>query len=147
VPVYVDTVEWAKPLHRCATLYTIHNLAYQGNWESGALFITGLGWNHFNPGEFEHFGDMNLMKAAIRRSTLLSTVSPTYAREIQTSEYGFGLDGELAARGGDLRGCSTASTSRRGIQLRIRTARALRWERSGRQGGVQSGPAAGDGIA
>jgi starch synthase len=104
VPVYVDTVEWAKPLHRCATLYTIHNLAYQGNWESGALFITGLGWNHFNPGEFEHFGDMNLMKAAIRRSTLLSTVSPTYAREIQTSEYGFGLDGELAARGGDLRG-------------------------------------------
>jgi len=47
---------------------------------------------------------MNLMKAAIRHSTLLSTVSPTYAREIQTSEYGFGLDGELAARGRDLRG-------------------------------------------
>jgi starch synthase len=49
VPVYVNTVEWAKPLHGCATLYTIHNLAYQGNWESGAMFITGLGWNHFNP--------------------------------------------------------------------------------------------------
>jgi len=104
VPVYVNTVEWAKPLHGCATLFTIHNLAYQGNWESGAMFITGLGGNHFNSAEFEHFGDMNLMKAAIRHSTLLSTVSPTYAREIQTSEYGFGLDGELAARGRDLRG-------------------------------------------
>ncbi len=104
VPVYVNTVEWAKPLHGAATLFTIHNLAYQGNWESGAMFITGLGWNHFHPGEFEHFGDMNLMKAAIRHSTLLSTVSPTYAREIQTSAFGFGLDGELARRGADLRG-------------------------------------------
>ena len=104
VPVYVNTVEWAKPLHGCALLYTIHNLAYQGNWESGAMFITGLGRSHFNSNEFEHFGDMNLMKAGIRHATLLSTVSPTYAREIQTPAYGFGLDGELSARGGDLRG-------------------------------------------
>jgi starch synthase len=104
VPVYVNTVEWAKPLHGCATVYTIHNLAYQGNWERGALHITGLGWNHYNPNEFEHFGDMNLMKAAIRHATMLSTVSPSYAREIQTSAYGFGLDGELARRSGDLRG-------------------------------------------
>ena len=104
VPVYVNTVEWAKPLHACATIYTIHNLAYQGNWERGALYITGLGWNHYNPHEFEHFGDMNLMKAAIRHSTMLTTVSPTYAREVQTSACGFGLDGELAARAHDLRG-------------------------------------------
>jgi starch synthase len=47
---------------------------------------------------------MNLMKAAIRHSNLLSTVSPTYAREIQTSAYGFGLDGELSLRSRDLRG-------------------------------------------
>jgi starch synthase len=104
VPVYVNTVEWAKPLHGAGTLFTIHNLAYQGNFESGALFITGLGWNHYNPNEFEHFGDMNLMKAAIRHANLLSTVSPTYAHEIQTSAYGFGLDGELAMRSRDLRG-------------------------------------------
>ena len=104
VPAYVNTVEWAKPLHGCATLFTIHNLAYQGNWENGAMFITGLGRQHFNPYEFEHFGDMNLMKAAIRHSTLLSTVSPNYAREIQTPAYGFGLDGELSARQQDLRG-------------------------------------------
>ena len=104
VPVYVNTVEWSRPLHGAGTLFTIHNLAYQGNFESGAMFITGLGWNHYNPHEFEHFGDMNLMKAAIRHSNLLSTVSPTYAREIQTSAYGFGLDGELALRNRDLRG-------------------------------------------
>jgi starch synthase len=104
VPVYVNTVEWSKPLHGAGTVFTIHNLAYQGNFESGAMFITGLGFEHYNPYEFEHFGDMNLMKAAIRHANLLSTVSPTYAREIQTSGYGFGLDGELALRGHDLRG-------------------------------------------
>lgn len=103
-PVYLNTVEWAQPLHGCASIYTIHNMAYQGNFESGALFITGLGREHYNQHEFEHFGDMNLMKAAIRHSTMLSTVSPTYAREIQTGAHGFGLDGELAARSGDLRG-------------------------------------------
>jgi starch synthase len=104
VPVYVNTVEWGKPLHGTGTLFTIHNLAYQGNFESGAMFITGLGGEHFNSSEFEHFGDINLVKAAIRHSNLLSTVSPTYAREIQTSGYGFGLDGELALRSRYLRG-------------------------------------------
>jgi starch synthase len=103
-PVYLNTVEWAKPLHGSASVFTIHNLAYQGNFESGAMFITGLGREHYNSREFEHFGDLNLMKAAVAHSTMLSTVSPTYAREIQTSAFGFGLDGELAARGGDLRG-------------------------------------------
>ena len=108
VPVYVNTVEWSKPLHGAGTLFTIHNLAYQGNFESGAMFITGLGREHYNSNEFEHFGDMNLMKAAIRHANLLSTVSPTYAREIQTPAYGFGLDGELALRSRDLRGVLNA---------------------------------------
>jgi glycogen synthase len=90
---------------------------------------------------------MNLMKAAIRHSTLLSTVSPTYAREIQTSEYGFGLDGELAARGRDLRGVLN------GIDRRVEPshgslpARALRQGRSGWQSSVQGGPAKRNGSA
>jgi starch synthase len=104
LPVYLNTVEWAKPLHGSASVFTIHNLAYQGNFEGGAMFITGLGREHYHPGEFEHFGDLNLMKAAVYHSTMLSTVSPNYAREIQTSAFGFGLDGVLASRGGDLRG-------------------------------------------
>jgi starch synthase len=104
VPLYIDTVEWMKPLHAAATLYTIHNLAYQGVFDSGALFITGLGSEHYNARELEHFGSMNLTKGACYHSTLLSTVSPTYAREIQTPAHGFGLDGVLAERSGDLVG-------------------------------------------
>ena len=104
VPVYLNTFEWAQPLHGSASIYSIHNLAYQGVLESGALYITGLGWEHYNAGEFEHFGALNLTKAALYHSTLLSTVSPTYAREIQTGAYGCGLDGVLASRSRDLRG-------------------------------------------
>jgi starch synthase len=104
VPVYVNTVEWAKPLHAAASIYTIHNLAHQGVFDPGALFITGLGGEHFHAHEFEHFGTMNLTKAALFHSTLLSTVSPTYAHEIQNSAYGFGLDGVLSQRSSDLYG-------------------------------------------
>jgi starch synthase len=104
VPVYVDTVEWAKPLHASATVYTIHNLAYQGVFDGGGLFITGLGQEHYNARELEHFGALNLSKGALYRSTMLGTVSPTYAREIQTGAFGCGLDGVLAARHDDLVG-------------------------------------------
>jgi starch synthase len=104
VPVYANTVEWGQPLHGSASVFTIHNLAYQGVFAPGALFITGLGWAHLNPNELEHFGALNLMKGAIAHSTLLTTVSPTYCREIQTPEFGYGLDGVLGARSGDLGG-------------------------------------------
>ena len=104
VPVYLDTVEWFTPIAAAASVFTIHNLSYQGNFEPGAMFITGLGGEHLNPGEFEHFGDMNLMKAAFFHGTILSTVSPNYAREIQTQAHGFGLDGVLGGRAADLRG-------------------------------------------
>jgi starch synthase len=104
LPVYINTVEWAKPLHAAASIYTIHNLAHQGVWGDGALFITGLGREHYHSREFEHFGTMNLTKAALYHSTLLTTVSPNYAQEIQTSAHGFGLDGVLSERRGDLFG-------------------------------------------
>ncbi len=104
VPVYVDTVEWARPLHGAATVYSIHNLAYQGVADRGDLFVTGLGQEHYNSGEFEHFGTLNLTKAALRHSTMLSTVSPRYAQEIRTPDFGCGLDGVLHERRGDLVG-------------------------------------------
>jgi starch synthase len=103
-PVYVNTVEWARPLHGAATVYTIHNLAYQGVTDGDALFVTGLGREHYNAAEFEHFGALNLTKAALRHATAISTVSPTYAREIQTPELGCGLDGVLRERRGELFG-------------------------------------------
>jgi starch synthase len=104
VPVYVDTVERQGPLARCASVYTIHNLAYQGVFAGNALGVTGLGPEHYTPREFEHFGTTNLTKAALYHATVLSTVSPTYAREIQTSAYGCGLDGVLRERARDLVG-------------------------------------------
>ncbi len=104
VPVYVNTVEWARPLHGAATVYSIHNMAYQGVTDADALFVTGLGREHYNSAEFEHFGALNLVKAALRHANVISTVSPTYAREIQTPAFGCGLDGVLRERGGDLFG-------------------------------------------
>ena len=103
VPVYVNTVEWMQPLHGAATVYSIHNLAYQGVFDGGGMFITGLGREHYNPRRARALRRLNLTKGALHHSTLLSTVSPTYAREIQTGAYGCGLDGVLAARSGDLR--------------------------------------------
>jgi starch synthase len=103
-PVYVDTVEWGQPLHGSATMYTIHNLAYQGVDDGSAMYVTGLGPEHYHSREFEHFGTVNLTKAALYRSTLLTTVSRNYAREIETPAFGCGLDGVLAERGSDLHG-------------------------------------------
>ena len=104
VPVYVDTVEWGNPLHGSATVYSMHNLAYQGVYDGGAWRVTGLGFEHYHSRELEHFGTTNLTKAALYRSTKLATVSPRYAREIQTGAYGCGLDGVLRERAGDLVG-------------------------------------------
>lgn len=104
VPVYLNTVMWGTPLYRVPSVFTIHNLSHQGVSGADELPTTGLGWEHFHSLELEHFGSLNLMKAALYRSTFLSTVSPTYAREIQTPVFGFGLDGVLRARSADLVG-------------------------------------------
>jgi starch synthase len=104
VPVYINTLEWARPLHGAASIYTIHNLAYQGVADREALFVTGLGPEHDNAKEFEHFGTLNLTKAALMHATLLTTVSPTYADEIKTPDCGYGLDGVLRDRSDDLVG-------------------------------------------
>jgi len=77
------------------TLFTIHNLGYQGIFDPGALAEIGLNPGLFNPGQLEFYGKLNLLKGGIAFSDAVSTVSKGYAREIQTSEYGFGLDGFL----------------------------------------------------
>ena len=104
VPIYLNTLYRGTYLHRAATLFTIHNLAFQGIFDGGGLFVTGLGREHYVPGELEHYGAMNLIKGGLVHATLLSTVSPTYAREIQRPEHGAGLDGVIAARRADLHG-------------------------------------------
>jgi starch synthase len=86
------------------TLLTIHNLAYQGHFWHWDMKLTGLDWRLFNWRHLEFYGGLNFLKAALVFADLLSTVSPTYAREIQTFVYGYGLQGVLTERRNQLYG-------------------------------------------
>jgi starch synthase len=104
VPLYLRAVESRAPLGQIATVFTIHNLAYQGHFAAEELPVTGLGWDHYDWRSLEYHGGINLLKAGITCASLVSTVSPTYAEEIQTSAEGCGLDGALRYRADRLRG-------------------------------------------
>jgi starch synthase len=80
------------------TLLTIHNLGYQGLFEPGAMDEIGLPGDFYTPDGMEFWGKVNLLKAGIVFADALNTVSRKYAAEIQTAEYGFGLDGLLRRR-------------------------------------------------
>ena len=104
IPAYLATVYAADPFFaRTATLFTIHNLAYQGLFDPNLLPKFGLGWDVFEHG-MEFHSAANAMKAGIYFSTAVSTVSPKYAQEIQTPEFGNDLDGLLRWRRNDLIG-------------------------------------------
>jgi len=80
------------------TVITIHNLGYQGNFPAVVLSDLGLSSALFHPDGLEFWGELSFLKAGIVWSDAITTVSPTYAREIQTPEYGAGLDGVLRDR-------------------------------------------------
>jgi starch synthase len=80
------------------SLFTIHNLAYQGLFEKTILAETGLPDRLFSMDDLEFFGKVNFLKAGILYATAVNTVSPRYSREIQTPEFGHGLDGLLRKR-------------------------------------------------
>ena len=86
------------------SVFTIHNLAYQGSFWHWDFQLTGLDWRYFNWQQMEHWGRLNLLKTGIAFSTMLTTVSPTYAWEITTALGGMGLDATLAGRRDDLVG-------------------------------------------
>jgi len=106
VPAYLRTTFASDPTYLgCRTLFTIHNLGYQGLFPKSALAEVALpAEDVFHPNGMEFFGRVSYIKAGIAFADALSTVSPTYAREIQTPEYGFGLDGALRARSNVLTG-------------------------------------------
>mgnify|MGYP002403674128 CR=1 FL=1 len=105
IPVYLKTLYKDHPhLGRAGSLFTIHNLAYQGLFWHWDLPITGLDWGLFNHRALEFHGHLSFMKAGLVFADMLTTVSPTYAREIQTQAQGAGLDGLLRERKADLRG-------------------------------------------
>jgi starch synthase len=80
------------------TCITLHNLAYQGIFPANRYALTNLPWHYFTPDGVEFYGRMNSLKAGIAYSDGITTVSPTYAREITTPELGFGLEGLLRRR-------------------------------------------------
>ncbi|MDA8100662.1 MAG: glycogen synthase GlgA [Nitrospiraceae bacterium] len=105
VPLYLKKYFGHDPLLRKArTVFTIHNLGYQGIFWQGELRLTGLGWEDFTPQGIEFWGNMNFLKAGIVFSDAVTTVSETYSRDIRTAEGGHGLDGVLRHRSRDLYG-------------------------------------------
>jgi len=104
IPAYLRTVYAGDQFfRRTSTLFTIHNLAYQGTFSPAMLPRFGLGRDAFERG-MEFFGVASAMKAGLSFSTALSTVSRKYAEEIQTPEFGNRLDGLLRRRRRDLIG-------------------------------------------
>jgi starch synthase len=91
-------------LHEANTLVTIHNLAFQGTFERAWLGRLGLPEALFSIDELEFHGRMSFLKGGLVNAGAINTVSPTYAREIQTEEFGCGLDGVLRSRSGALSG-------------------------------------------
>jgi len=105
IPAYIKTrLAMTEAWRGMPTLLTIHNLAYQGRYKARFLPYTGLGADLFRPDCLEYYGDINLMKAGIAFASRINTVSPRYAKEIQTPEFGEGLDGFLRTRANSLSG-------------------------------------------
>ncbi len=107
VPCFLRTHDAHEPAFAGATtVFTIHNLGYQGLHDPFVLALAGFGRELFTAGgPFEFWGRVNYMKVGLAFADLISTVSPRYAEEIRSSgEFGFGLEGVLARRADDLRG-------------------------------------------
>jgi starch synthase len=104
-PVYLRT-RFANDarLRDMTAIFTIHNLAYQGNFPPDWLTPLGLGPEMLSTDAMEFWGQISLLKGGIVFSDSITTVSPTYAREIQTEAYGAGFEGVLATRADDLFG-------------------------------------------
>ncbi len=105
LPVYLKAFYWDDPtLHRLPTVFTVHNLAYQGHFGLDTLDVLGLPWNLGTSHGLEYHGGVNFMKGGLLFAEKVTTVSPQYAREIQGKEKGYGLDGVLRERARDLVG-------------------------------------------
>ncbi|HZU33873.1 MAG TPA: glycogen synthase GlgA [Candidatus Angelobacter sp.] len=105
VPVLLETSYAHDPVFRnTRTVFTIHNIGYQGLFPPDTLPLLMLPWDLFTIDKMEFWGKVNFLKAALAFSDHLTTVSRKYAQEIQTSEFGFGLEGVLRTRSGSLTG-------------------------------------------
>lgn len=104
IPVYCKTLYKDYLPHNITTVFTIHNIAYQGVFPDYSFPYTGLPQSLFNVDCLEFWGKVNFMKAGILFSDIITTVSKKYSEEIQTPEYSYGLEGVLKCRSKDLYG-------------------------------------------
>lgn len=99
LPAYLKIEHRGVPRYdHIRTLFTVHNLAYQGQFWHWDMVLTGLDWKYFNWQQMEFYGQLNLLKTGLIFADQISTVSPRYAQEIQTEEQGCGLEGVLRQR-------------------------------------------------
>jgi starch synthase len=89
---------------RPKTVFTTHNMAFQGNFPASWLDQLGIPGHYFSPAGMEFFGQISFLKAGLRYADRVTTVSPTYASEILTPEFGCGMEGVLQDRGEDFVG-------------------------------------------
>jgi len=106
IPAYLKRLYRDDPFFKStASVFTLHNMAYQGNFPPSCLEAAGFGSEDFTPERLEYYGKVSFLKAGIVFSDILTTVSPTYAREIQeSSDRGFGMEGLLSRRSSSLFG-------------------------------------------
>ena len=87
-----------------ASIFTIHNMAYQGQFWHWDMMLTGLDWKYFNFHQMEFYGKLNLLKTGVVFANAVTTVSPTYSNEIQHSDLGCGLQDTLLQRSATVSG-------------------------------------------
>lgn len=105
IPVLLDALyRDDAALAGTASVLTLHNMLQQGVFDKGLMDVLEIGWDRFHVGELEFFDRVNLLKAGIRLATVINTVSPTHAREIQLREFAYGIEGVLRDRAADLMG-------------------------------------------
>ena len=99
IPAYLQSVYRNDPLFsHTAAVFTIHNIAYQGLFKKEKFSLTGLPMEMYSPEGIEFWERINFMKAGIVYADVINTVSQKYSEEIQTAEYGYGLEGILRKR-------------------------------------------------
>ncbi len=105
IPVYLKSLYSKDPFFQStSTLLTVHNIGYQGLFAQSEFPKLGLDWEFFGVEGLEFYGRVNILKGGLVFSDRINTVSPTYSMEIQTKEFGFGLDGILRKRSNVLSG-------------------------------------------
>jgi starch synthase len=103
-PLYLELERRKGRFKSSRSIFTIHNLAYQGHFPKSSFNLTALPENLFGPEGVEQYGKLALLKSAILFADGLTTVSPTYAKEILSPEFGFGLETLLKSRSKQLKG-------------------------------------------